>query len=107
MKFKPFVLFKESKLITKQAKAIFGADLVDFAGHAELVEFEYMEDFYKERLEAKQESKDDVGVNETGAFIDIGSIQVVIKFRNGKIVSFNSSEWGDISEVKEIKNLEE
>lgn len=107
MKFKPFVLFKESKLITKQAKAIFGSDIVDCAGFGEVIYSEALVDYQKERLTELKGTSQDIGEDNTWKTIDIGSKTIVIKFNNGKTVCFNSSEWGDISEVKEIKNLEE
>lgn len=107
MKFKPFVLFKESKRITKQAKAIFGSDIVNCAGYANFVYQQDMTEWFTEKLKKFKEQENSTGTNLIGKYIDIGGIHVVIKFSNGKIVSFDSSEWGDISEVKEIKNLEE
>lgn len=88
-------LVKESKRLTRQAKAIFG-DIVDTAYFAE-----YDSDYGNEQLyntsDQKNTSKDLTRIN-------IGCLIVVIKFNNGKIVSFNSSEWGDIEAVESVKS---
>lgn len=107
MKFKPFILFKDSKLLSKQAKVIFGSDLVTCAGFGNYVNAANMLDYYTDNLREYKELEGAVGTSAIGKFIDIGcSVRVIIKFTNGKVISFNSSEWGDIVEVKEIKNLE-
>ena len=90
-----YTLVKESKRLTRQAKHIFG-DIVDCAYFGE-----YDSDYGNERLyntsDQKNTSKD---LNE----INIGCLIVVIKFTNGKVVKFNSSEWGGIEGITNIKN---
>lgn len=77
------------------AQSIFGKDLVVDAwlissansnNHKELFsQLKYENDNLSMSLKDKKDE------------IDIGCITVAIKFSSGNIVSFSSSEWGDIS----------
>lgn len=86
---------KESKLLTKKAKQIFG-DVVESAYFSQYVwvnkewcsEEEYEEEF--KRMEDALDEKPK---------IDIDATEIVIKFTSG-LVSFSSSEWGVIKRTK-------
>lgn len=94
MKYK---MTKESKRITRQAKHIFGKDIVDSAYFA----VDVWDDAYanKQLYDMSDQKNTTICIDE----IDIGCMIIVIKFKNGNMVSFNSSEWGYIKKVKEIK----
>ena len=94
MKYK---MTKESKRITRQAKHIFGKDIVDMAYFA----VDVWDDAYANKQ--LYEMSDQNNTSKELGEIDIGCMMIIIKFKNGNLVSFNSSEWGDIKKVQEIK----
>ena len=94
-----YTLVKESNRLTRQAKHIFG-DIIDRAYFGAVTDSS-MEDYFNGVLYELSDQKD---TSKDLNSIDIGCLVVVIKFTNGKIVKFNSSEWGDIEGIKDFKN---
>lgn len=86
---------KESELLTKKAKQIFG-DVVESAYFSQYVwkneEWCSQEDYDDEfkRMEDSLDEKPE---------IDLDGAEIIIKFKSG-LVSFPSSEWGVIKIVK-------
>ncbi len=84
---------KASASLTSKASRIFG----------ELVECAYVgcEEFRSSELDSllKRHSSSD------GDQIDLDYGLILIKFKNGKLVKFSSSEWGDISNIDHFLEL--
>ena len=93
-----YTLIEESKRLKRKAKHIFG-DIVDSAYFGAVTDSS-MEDYFNNVL---YEISDQKNISKDLNVIDIGSIDIVIKFTNGKVVKFNSSEWGDIEGITNIK----
>lgn len=98
-KFKIYTLKKHSNRLTRQAKHIFGADIVDSAYFACNVDRGDMHDYYNQKLIDTNVEKS----NKNISMIDIDCIRIMIEFKNGNSVSFWSSEWGDISKVENTR----
>lgn len=93
-------IIKESELLTKKAKQIFG-DVVEKAYFSQYVwkskEWCIEEDYNEEFKRMEEE----LGVKSE---IDIDQAEIIIKFTSG-LVSFSSSEWGVIKKVKSSEYL--
>jgi len=105
MKFVPYTLIRQSTRLTRQARKIFGKDIVLNAYLAEYAHFASCdgESYWKERLDGRNFPKGDTDLNE----IDLGNGCIVIQFSTGKYVRFNCSEWGGIIAVNNLRKCDE
>lgn len=81
-----------SKKLTEIARNIFGEDIIDG------VYVEYFDKKDIQNIKKDIESKNKNSEN----FISCDNKTVVVKFKNGNLISFTNSEWGSIAKVETL-----
>lgn len=88
-----YVLYRDVKL-TRQSRSIFGSSVKDAYTAKPNFEFESEE-------EKLNDLKRDAVNAVDGKEISLDAKTIVIRFDNGNLLKFDSSEWGAISKFKE------